>query len=184
MDTLTIYYVVAAWFLIIAVFNKKHRAIAATLSAISIVNIIIIDVVNLTNYISFLEMKVFLVVFDALSAFIMVNMLYIDRTAWKHASILSFAVACHIMVLLLFINSSYKDGFYIVWFVLKPFYLFYYENLIILSAVLQMVVSYNGLRGALTNLDRTIQSVFFWSRHYIGSISQSLHIQKEKKRRL
>lgn len=182
MDTLSVYYVVAVWFFIIAVFNREHRILAATLSTISIVNIIIIDLLKLSDYVSFLEMKAFLVLFDALSAFIIVSMLHIDKTAWKHAAILIFAVVCHIMVLLLFINGSYKeDGFYIVWLILKPFYLFYYENLIILSALLQMVVSYNGLRGAFTNLDRVIQSVFFWSRHYVSGSSKNLHIQEKAK---
>lgn len=175
MGTISIYYIVASWFLFIAFFNREHRLLAAILFTGSFLNIIFIYLMSDVASFSFNDSKVFLIKLDGVLSFLMLIIISHDKTAWRHALILAFAVTCHSMILLFLITKSPA-----VWELCEFFY-DYYDELIIISALLQMVVSFNGLRGAAINADRLLQVLFYGSRLRGSGVSSSLHIQKEAK---
>jgi len=175
VDNLKVYYIVVLWFLFIALFNKEHRLLATILCIGSMLNIVFISLLSGVDGFSFNDFKIFLIKFDGTLSFLMLIIINRDKTAWRHALILAFAVTCHSMILLFLITKSPY-----IW-ELSEFFYDYYDELIITSALLQMVVSYNGLRGAAINADRLLQVLRYGPWFRGGGISSSLLIQKESK---
>ncbi len=91
-----------------------------------------------------------------------------DKVAWKQALLLAFAVLCHSMIIYdLTISSSLFSAF---------FYDFY-DELIIMIGLLQMMVSYDGIVSAFSNLQKLLHRTIF----YIHGFSKGLPTQKKRK---
>lgn len=121
------------------------------------------------------DKKEFLIKFDGASALALSMILTVNKSIWKHALILSFAVLCHSMILLHLITGSY-----FMWAISKPFYLIY-DELIIMSALLQLWVSRNGMVKGLDNASRHIQGLLSKSVFHYNRISKSLPVQTKRK---
>jgi len=177
MLTVDVYYIVAVWFLLITVTcGKKHPA-AAILFLGSLVNIVTVDFLGLVDGMTYLESKEMLIKHDGALALIMTMIMAIDKTAWKHALILVFAVVCHSMISLhLITDSSFLEGVSFLFYE-------YYDELIIMSALLQLWVSRDGMAKGLDNAFRFLQCVLFRFIFHSYRLHKSLSTQKKIKGR-
>ncbi len=152
MLTVDIYYIVTVWFLFITVTSGKKQPAAAILFLASLINIVTVDFLGLVDSMTYLESKEMLIKHDGVLALIMTMIMAVDKTAWKHALILVFAVLCHSMISLhLITDSSFLESVSFLFYE-------YYDELIILSALLQFWVSRDGMAKGIDNASRTLQS--------------------------
>ena len=164
-------YLTVVWFFIITVLGNKEYIISSLciLACVS-VNIAWIKFsVDTGNAGDYIERKEFLIMLEGATALLMAMYLKRDKIAWIQASLLCFGMLCHIMLILSIKNSH--AGFFYNW----------YDELIIAIGLLQMVVSYNGLRGATVNTSRYVQVMLHWLRDNNSRASKSLYLQKETK---
>lgn len=157
------------WFFIISLFGgKKYLPSSLCILFCIAVNVVWIKLLVEQGVAgSFTERKEFLIDLEGVTALILTMFLYVDKTAWKQALLLSFATLCHIMII-----SSIKQahaGFFYTW----------YDELIIAVGLLQMMVSYDGFIGALSNL----QALLLRTYHYFNRTVQDLPIHKKSKER-
>ena len=153
MDSLNLVFIMALFFMFIAVFSDKaYRSSAIILSASILVNIITIPVLHLDKNLSFIDVTGVLIYFDALTALILTYFMRKDKLAIKQAMLLSFATFCHIMIIydLSIYSSSFSNLFYL-----------YYDELIITIGLLQMMVAYAALVDGITNAPRTLQALLY-----------------------
>tara|TARA_R110000851_G_scaffold160243_1_gene303471 strand:+ start:8835 stop:9326 length:492 start_codon:yes stop_codon:yes gene_type:complete len=162
------------WFFIVLIFgDRKYRASSLCIFLCVAVNIAWIKIsVEQGLAGSFTERKEFLIDLEGATALTIAMLLKYDKTAWMHALLLAFATLCHIMIILSIINSH--AGFFYIW----------YDELIIMVGLLQMAVSYNGLRGATVNAYGLIQDLLSWLGLYNSGTGEGLHLQKEAKRKI
>ena len=162
-----IVYIMAVYFLFILIFGgRANRIHSAIIFLASILNIVfqLPESYDLKSYVY--NRNVF-VLWDGVTAVILTMFLVFDKTAWKQAVLLAFAVLCHSMIIYdLTISSSPLTNF---------FYSFY-DELIIIVGLLQMMVSYDGIISALYNL----QKLLFRINVYINSISKSFSTSKKR----
>lgn len=164
---------VAAWLLLSYLFNGRSHLSAALLSVVVFVNAILLLFIS-DDFIYGLE---FAIKYDGATALVMTMFMGVDKRAWKYALILVFDVVCHSMILLHLITKSL-----FWWAVSKPFYLIY-DELIIMSALLLLWVSRDGMVKGLDNTSRHIQSMLFRFIFYSNRISKSLSTQTKAKGR-
>lgn len=175
MNTIDIYYIVAIWFLILAITNKKHLPSAAILFLAVSMNVIGVDFFGVVDGMTYLGSKETLIKYDGATALILTMVMTIDKHAWKQALILSFAVLCHSMISLhLITDSSLLRQSSLMFYR-------YYDELIIMSALLQMAVSYNGMAKGLNNALRFLQGVLFRVVFHSYRIYKSFFTQKKAK---
>lgn len=174
MHTIDIYYIVVIWFLLLFISNKEYRPSSAILFVIYSFNIAS-DFLGMTVSMSYAEWLDYIIKLDGATALILTMVMTIDKHAWKQALILAFAVSCHCMISLYFITDSP-----LVEKIAYPFYK-YYDELIIMSALLQMAVSYNGMVKGLGNAFRFLQGVLFGVVFHSYRIYKSLFTQKKIK---
>jgi len=153
MNTIDVYYIVAVWFLFLSVSNKEYRLSAAILSAGAVFNVLTVDALGLFDGMTYLESKFMLIKYDGALALTMALIMKKDKHAWKHALILSFAVTCHSMISLYLITTSQVAE--------SMSFLFYeyYDELIIMTALLQLLVTKNGMVQGINSTSRKLQSV-------------------------
>ena len=163
MLTIDVAYLVAPWFLFIIVFSdNKYLPHAAILFLMATVNILFVDVFGMVDALSYVESKYLLMWYDILIAIFMIVLLKIDKQAWKHALILAFAALCHFMIIYdLTIHSSFVSNIFHTW----------YDELIIMVGMLQMVISHNGLINALRNMRGFISRLTSDSRNCSSCLS-------------
>ena len=143
---------VAVWFLFIALSCGKQYPSAIVLFIASFINLIASIALGLFDSMTYLESLSVLIKYDGALALIMIALLYVDKAAWKHALILAFAVMCHSMIsLYLITDSSFLESVSFLFYE-------YYDELIILSALLQLWVSRDGMAKGIDNASRTLQS--------------------------
>jgi len=128
---------------------------AAILSLAASLNIIAIDGFNAFSGLSDQDFAFLLVQYDGVISFIMLTIITTDKYAAKQAVILAFAVTCHSMVSLYLITESQA--------VENATFLFYeyYDELIIMTAILQMAVTKNGMVQGLDNSFGFLQNMLF-----------------------
>ena len=158
MLTIDIAYLVAPLFLFIIVFSDiKYLPHATILFLMAFVNILFVDVFGMVDSLSYVESKQLLMWYDILIAMLMIVLLRMDKQAWKHALILAFAALCHFMIIYdLTIHSSFASNLFYTW----------YDELIIMVGILQMVISHNGLINALRRMRSHILRVSYYYRNY------------------
>lgn len=175
MNTIDIYYIVAIWFLLLGISNKEYRPSSAILFVIYSFNIIS-DFLGMTVSMSYNEWLLYMIKLDGATAIMLTMVLTIDKHAWKQALILSFAVVCHFMISLYFITDSSKLES--VSFIFYE----YYDELIILTAILQMVVSLDGMVKGINSAFRFIQSSLLRNHTSWGCRFQSSYIYIKQKK--
>ncbi len=175
MNTLNVFYLVAIWFFVLSFVSKGDRLYAAILFLFSVFNIVILDLFNFTDGFKYEDYKEILIKLDGTAALIMTFVMIKERQATNQALILIFMVLCHTMILLHLITDSY-----IMWAISKPFYAVYNE-LIIMSALLQIWVSRDGMAKGLNNALRGLQSMLFSFIFHYHRISKSLSERKKIK---
>ena len=173
MNSFGLIYVIALFFLFVAVFSDdKYKAGAIIILIVSIVNIVTIGVFGLSDNIGYTESKGVLIYFDSLTAFILTYFLSTDKLAAKQALLLSFATICHIMIIydLSIYSSSFSNLFYL-----------YYDELIITIGFLQMMVAYAALVNGINNSRRTLSTMLRRIDDYCHGIIKNISIQKKTK---
>ena len=150
-------YLVAPWFLFIIFFGDiKYLPHAAILFLMAVVNVLFVDVFGMTDPLSYVKEKYLLMWYDLSVALFMIVILTIDRQAWKHALILAFAALCHFMIIYdLTIYSSFVSNAFYTW----------YDELIIMVGILQMVISHNGILSAIRRLRSHILRTSYYYRY-------------------
>jgi len=175
MHTIDVYYIVVVWFLFLGITNRKYLPSSAILFIIYTFNIVATDFIGLTDDMTYIEWLDYIIKLDGATALILTMVMTIDKHAWKQALILSFAVLCHSMISLhLITDSSLLRQSSLMFYR-------YYDELIIMSALLQMAVSYNGMAKGLNNALRFLQGVLFRVVFHSYRIHKSLFTQKKAK---
>jgi len=176
MNSINIYYIAAVWFLFIAISNGRQNPCAVILFIFSLLNIVLVDFFMVFDGITYLDAKEILIKCDLSIAMILTMMMPIDKTAWKHALILAFAVLCHSMIsLYLITDSSFLESVSFLFYE-------YYDELIIMSALLQIWVSRDGMAKGIDNASRTIQGCLLRANGYRVRYIQSCHIYFKQKK--
>ena len=159
--------VMLVYFLFILLFadksKKAHAAIIFLACFIPVCFPLSVSV-DVNHYI---EKKEIYVMYDGAFALMLTAFMRLDKTAWKQALLLAFASLCHIMIILSIKNAH--AGFFYTW----------YDELIIAVGILQMMVSYDGLISAFSNL----QELLLRAYHYCSSSYQGLFAHKVSERR-
>lgn len=130
----------AVYFLFIFIFGNKDSKIHSVIIFLSCFFVIAYPLDPATTQESYISKREVYTLYDGVTALILVMFIKKDKAAWKQALLLSFASLCHIMIILSLINQH--AGFFYNW----------YSELIFIIGLLQMMVSYDGLTGALSNL--------------------------------
>ena len=101
--------------------------------------------------------------YDGATALIMCAFICRGSITWIHSLLLAFATLWHVMVILHLVTTS---SFF--WYMSSPFYS-YYKELIIMTLILQMMVSYDGLIRALSNFQSLLlRTYYYFNRSYQG----------------
>jgi len=130
-------YLLLVWFFVISVFGGiKDFAVSCCLCILWLIYCWIFTF-NLFDPLSYIELTNKIILIDGSFALACAMLLKLSPTALKHSLLLCFATLCHIMIILSLKTKSY--GFFYLW----------YDELIILVGLLQMVISYNGFTKAL-----------------------------------
>ena len=161
----------AIYFFIILCFGNGSRSHSFLILISCGLGLAIPDVKNY-SFAEFIRCVNTSVLIDGLTALSLSMILFLDKVAFKQVLLLSFATLTHIMVIY---DTTIESSYF------SLFFYSYYDELIITVGLLQMAVSYDGLRSACVNLYRFAKGMLDWSRYDNSSASKSLHIQKERK---
>jgi len=130
----------AVYFLVIAIFgsgqSKRHSAIIFA-SAFVLIFCSYPATSDINQYIINRNLDL---IYEVLTCVALMMILAFDRDAWKHLLLLTFAVLCHIMII-------YRLT--IEYTMLSHWFYSYYDELLILIGLSQMVVSRDGFRESL-----------------------------------
>jgi len=116
----------------------------------------------------FIKQTMISIMINGAGALAMSAILFNDRKATTHTLIYTFIIFHHIMISLNLINGS-------SWW--NYMNLALYDEILILTAITQMMVSYNGLTSALCNVQRMLSRVCVYSNY----VSKSLFEQTTRK---
>jgi len=157
-------YILTVWFFILVCLGPRRIAPSSFVLLVLWAFYSITSLLNSFDSFDYIQSKNILIMIDGATALILTMLLILDKVAWKQALILSFAVVCHIMVLLSLETQS--AGFFYVW----------YDELIITVGLMQMGVSYNGFIESLGRMQRLV----FWSVRNRNSSCKSVPVQKSR----
>ena len=163
----------AVYFLFIALFGNRENKYHSVIIFISCLLPILSPLEKHLDSDGYIVIVSTCLSLDSFTALILVLGLGIDKTAWKQALLLAFATLCHIMVIL-----HLSTDLYFMWFISKPFYL-NYSGLLVIIGILQMMVSYDGLINALSNL----QELLLRTYHYCDRSYQGFFTRKDSEKR-
>ena len=170
--TIYIVYIMAFYFSFVFLFgDREYKVHAFIISLFALLNLFTVsEIVTSTDqsYVSaFIEDTHISILWDGATALILTMFMVFDKTAWKQALLLAFAVLCHSMIIYdLTIASSWFSFLFYNW----------YDELIIVVGLLQMGVSYNGFTTALSNLRELLLRTY----HYFNRSYQSLFTQTKR----
>lgn len=102
----------------------------------------------------FIKQTMISIMINGAGALAMSAILFNDRKAAPHTLIYSFIIFHHVMLSLYLINGS-------SWYSFMNYAL--YDEILILTAITQVMVSYNGLTSALCNVQRMLSRVYIYS---------------------
>lgn len=147
-------YISLVWFLFLTLFDSyKYKPVHFLLFVAWYLYsfCIYFDLFDVMNYI---ESKEVLIMIDGATALAITIFLFRDANAERQAVILAFAVTCHTVIIYHLTISK--------WWLTQPFYT-YYDELIIMVGISQMLVSYNGIIRSLRNLQALLHRFSFYS---------------------
>jgi len=116
----------------------------------------------------FIRQTMISIMINGASALAMSAILFNDRKATPHTLIYSFIIFHHVMLSLYLKNGS-------TWYSFMSNAL--YDEILILTAITQIMVSYNGLTSALCNVQGKLSRAYIYS-NYVG---KSLFEQAKRK---
>lgn len=158
-------YLLLVWFFIISTFGKSRDFTVSLVLFVLWGLYCFIFFFELFRPLSYIETLNTIILIDSSFALSCTMILKLSPSAWKHSLLLCFATLCHCMVLLS-LKHEYASIFYL-----------WYDELIILIGLLQMVISYNGFTTALRN----IQGLLYRRNADSNSVSSGLPPQKKRK---
>jgi len=133
----------AVYFLVIAIFgsgqNKRHSVIIFS-SAFVLIFCSYPPTSDINQYVINRNLDL---IYEVLTCVALMMILAFDKDAWKHLLLLAFAVLCHIMII-------YRLT--IEYTMLSHWFYSYYDELLILIGLSQMVVSRDGFRESLSSV--------------------------------
>lgn len=160
-------HIIAVYFLFIFVFSEpRYRVHSAIILLFTSLNIYFeLPVSNsIEEYIANRSINIS---WDGVTAVALTMCFAFDKLAVKQALLLAFAITCHTVIIYdLTIASSVFSNFFYTW----------YDELIIVVGLLQMGVSYNGFTTALSNLQKLLPRIVFYSH----GVNKSLPIQEKR----
>ncbi len=166
MTSLILCYVIAAYFLFIVIFSDSEYKVHATIIFLSSSLNIYFTLPQSTNITEYIYNRNLSILWDSVTMLILVAFIAFDRVAWKQALLLSFATLCHIMIIChLTIGQS----------MFSLFFYSYYDELVIMVGILQIMVSYNGFIAAL----RSIREHLFRTSLYLRRLSKGIPTYKK-----
>lgn len=116
----------------------------------------------------FIKQTLISIMINGAAALSMSAILFNDKKAPVHTLIYAFIIFHHIMLSLHLINGS-------TWYSYMSYTL--YDEILIITAITQIMVSYNGLTSALCNIQRKLSRIYFYS----DCLSKSLFKQPKGK---
>lgn len=161
-------YILMVWFFFLCVINFTSKEVAVSSFVLMVVwcsysYYMLFEKYTLFDFTEELELAI---LFDGATALAMTTILNKDKLAWKYALILSFAVLCHIMILLAIENKE------------RGFFYHYYDELIILTCLMQISVSFNGM---VKNSRRCLRNMLRRRNVHYHSADQSRFKHQNKK---
>lgn len=158
---ITIVYIMVVWFLILLFSDRDYLLCSIVILLASISNILIVDVFGITEQLTYVAEQGFLIKLDGLAAIVLTSLYTKDRAAFKMSLLLAFSVMCHTMLIYdLTIQSSFVSNLFYTW----------YDELIIIVGLLQMVITSDGITSALRNIWEHILRSGFYSWGYSKGI--------------
>ena len=158
-------YLLLVWFFIISAFGKDRDFAVSLVLCVLWGLYCLVFFFELFSPLSYNETLNTIILIDSAFALSCAMILRLSPSAWKHSLLLCFATFCHCM-LLLSLKYDYVSIFYL-----------WYDELIIMVGLLQMVISYNGFTKAFRN----IQGLLHWRNANSDGVSSSLPTQKKRK---
>jgi surface polysaccharide O-acyltransferase-like enzyme len=170
MNSLDLSYIITGYFLFIFLFGDSRSRIHSVIICLSSLLNILFQLPLADTPEQYIYNRNVFILWDGATALILTMFLLFDKTAWKQALLLAFAVLCHSMV-------TYDLSIASSWFTL--FFYNYYDELIITVGLLQMMASHDGLIRSFNNLQELLFSGFF---HNNGN-HKGLSSQEKRKAR-
>ena len=164
-------YVLSVWFLFILIAGgSRYRPSSLILSSSWVLYSYIMFSDLMTSGISHIEQMGILISVDFATALALTLFMVFDKAAWKYALVLVFAILCHTVVsYILTSGNSQNLRFMYIW----------YSELIILTCILQMIISYDGAIRAFRN----VQMVLLRSVGDNNNFVQDLFVHKKREKR-
>lgn len=165
--------IMAVYFLFILIFGNKSAKYHSAIIFLASIALTLFPLPTSYDTASYLAKRETYIMLDGATALALTMFMSRDKVVFKQALLLAFACLCHIMIIL-----HFKTSYYYVWAISKFFYMAHNE-LIITIGLLQMMVSYDGLIRALSNL----QSLLLRTYYYLNRSYQSLFARKTSEKR-
>ena len=175
--TVPIVYIIAVVFLLVAIFGDyKYRWCSVIIFIASFINILSLGTVTsditseiyMLEYIDEIERSIRI---DAATALALT--FAFSKPAFKQALLIAFATLCHTMLLYdLTVTSMQISLFFYNW----------YEELIILTGLLQMAAAHDGITSALYGIREHLYRVRVGYNSFSKALSRSSKTKKTKAR--
>lgn len=130
------------WFFYLACFTDKEFKTSASLLAVYWLIYFIIFLLGLFDPLSYLDSVYYAICIDGICAIAILFYRYTDENSPPHAWILCFVILCHTMISLHLISGNETVK------LLSVFFYNFYDEFIILTMLLQIMVSKNGIPSA------------------------------------
>ena len=157
-----IVYMMVIWFLILLFSDKQYFYCSIIILLSSVANILIVDTYELTKVMSYSEEVFLLIKLDGVTAMILTAFYFRDKLALKMSLLLAFSVLCHTMIIYdITVSSSFASYFFYTW----------YDELIAIVGLLQMVISRDGIISAFRNIQDHILRASFLPWYHSKSVS-------------
>ncbi len=175
METIILTIIIAAVFLLVAIFGDyKYRWCSVIIFVSSFINIITFseikfDILSEAYMIEFLLERERLIRLDGITAIALA--FAFAKPAFKQAALLAFATLCHTMVLYDLTSNSMQ---------ISLFFYNWYEELIILTGLLQMAAAHDGITSSLYGIRESLFRVRVNYNSFRKTLSRSSKAQKRK----
>ena len=165
MTSFSLCNILAWYFLFILVLGGRENRVHSAIIFIASMLLVVFELPESTNTSEYVFNRGVNILWDSATMLILVAFLFFDKTAWKQALLLAFAVTCHGMIVYdLTIASS----------LVSSFFYSYYDELIITVGITQMMVSHDGLITALGNLREFVSGLGIYNRSSAKGIALSV----------
>lgn len=169
MTSFGLLHLMAVYFLFILIFSESRYKVHAVIIFLSSALNLYFELPISTNIDEYIHNRNVFILWDSATMLILLLFLAFDSVAWKQALLLTFATMTHIMITY-HLTTTEPSLF-------SLFFYSYYDELIIMVGLLQMMVSYNGFIAALRRARELNSRVGV----YIVRTSQSIYSFKKRR---